>query len=63
MPPEDTMELASSPHMQQDDLDLDLDTAQELEVAPEDSMVEDAFHDDQREVGEHFDDEIGRAHV
>ena len=58
MPPEDTMELASSPHMQQDDLDLDLDTAQELEVAPEDSMVEDAFHDDQREVGEHFDDDV-----
>lgn len=58
MPTEDTMELASSPHMQQDDLDLDLDTAQELELAPEDSMVEDAFQDDQVEAVDHFDDDV-----
>lgn len=55
--PEDTMELASSPHMPQDDLDLDLDTMYEPELAPEDSMVEDAFDDDRLEVTDHFDDD------
>jgi hypothetical protein len=56
--PEDTMELASSPHMQQGDLDLELDTMDEPELAPEDSMEEDAFDDDQLEAGDHFDDDV-----
>jgi hypothetical protein len=56
--PEDTMELASSPHMQQEDVDLELDTMDEPELAPEDSMEDDAFDDDQLEAGDHFDDDV-----
>lgn len=56
--PEDTMELASSPHMQQDDLDLDLDPPQEPESAPEDSMVEDTLDDDTLEVADNLDDDV-----
>jgi hypothetical protein len=56
--PEDTMELASSPQIHQDDLDLDFDPAQESEMVPEDSMVEDAFDHDTLEVAERFDDDV-----
>ena len=56
--PEDTMELASSPHVQQEDVDLELDTMDGPELAPEDSMEEDAFDDDQLEAGDHLDDDV-----
>lgn len=56
--PEDTMELASSPHIQQGDLDLELDTMDEPELAPEDSMEEDAFDDDQLNAADHLDDDV-----
>jgi hypothetical protein len=56
--PEDSMELASSPHIPQDDLDLDIDPMNNPDPAFEDSMVEDASADDgQSEAVEHFDDD------
>lgn len=55
--PEDTMELASSPHMPQDDLDLDLDPMHEPEMAPEDTMLEDADDSEQLQASNHLDED------
>ena len=55
--PEDSMELASSPYMPQDDLDFDLDPMNEPIPAFEDPMVDNATNDGRVEALERDDDD------